>query len=99
LGAAGAPTPSILSIGTNEYNSHSITVWTLVILSMNNFSACYLPAEDEKDRKSWKDKRGYKKLSEKTAKGQNTEKTRKALGKGVVNLLMFSIVHWARAAQ
>jgi hypothetical protein len=55
---------------------------------MNNFSACYLPAEDEKDRKSWKDKKGYKKLSEKTAKGQNTEKTRKALGKGVVNLLM-----------
>ncbi|KAJ7873954.1 hypothetical protein B0H13DRAFT_1894778 [Mycena leptocephala] len=57
---------------------------------MTNFSACYLPAEDEKDRKSWKDKRGYKKLSEKTAKGQNTEKTRKALGKGVVNLLMRS---------
>jgi hypothetical protein len=55
---------------------------------MNNFSACYLPAEDEKDRKLWKDKKGYKKLSEKTVKGQNTEKTRKALGKGVVNLLM-----------
>jgi hypothetical protein len=36
----------------------------------------------------WKDKKGYKKLSEKTVKGQNTEKTRKALGKGVVNLLM-----------
>jgi hypothetical protein len=36
-------------------------------------------------------KKGDKKLSEKTVKGQNTEKTRKALGKGVVNLLMGSL--------
>jgi hypothetical protein len=33
-----------------------------------------LPADDEKDRKLWKDKKGYKKPPEKTAKGQKTKK-------------------------
>ncbi|KAJ7841638.1 hypothetical protein B0H13DRAFT_2286892 [Mycena leptocephala] len=34
-----------------------------------------LPADDEKDRKLWKDKKGYKKPPEKTAKGQKTKKS------------------------
>ncbi|KAJ7912296.1 hypothetical protein B0H13DRAFT_1874974 [Mycena leptocephala] len=33
-----------------------------------------LPADDEKDRKLWKNKKGYKKPPEKTAKGQKTKK-------------------------
>jgi hypothetical protein len=58
------------------------------ILPAKNFLSYHLAVEAKKDQKLLKDKEGCQKPREKTEKRQNTEKVRKAPGKGVVILLI-----------
>jgi uncharacterized membrane protein (DUF106 family) len=63
-----------------------------VILPAKIFLSYHLAVEAKKGQKLLKDKEGCQKPREKTKKRQNTEKVRKVPGKGVVILLMQSLI-------